>query len=262
MTSPDGAAAAPILSIDRTDSDAHPRLEPHAHLEPMLLWTSTATVTVSTASRHWLVPPAYGLWMPTGIEHTAATLRAGELCIVRFASAHCPITWSAPTGVSVGPLLRELILHLHGTGPEDPGRHHAEALVFDLLSPLPTNTIQVSMPADPRVRAIAEGLIANPADQRGLALWAHEVHAGARTLSRLFLRETGLTFAQWRTHIRIGAAAHHLANGASVNATARAVGYRKTSAFINAFRRATGQTPGTYVDVATTPLPGPARASD
>ncbi len=38
-----------------------------------------------------------------------------------------------------------------------------------------------------------------------------------------------------------------LADGTSVNATARAVGYRKPSAFIAAFHRVTGHTPGTYL---------------
>ncbi|MEV0263275.1 hypothetical protein AB0I49_18345 [Streptomyces sp. NPDC050617] len=37
------------------------------------------------------------------------------------------------------------------------------------------------------------------------------------------------------------------ADGVPVNATARAVGYRKPSAFIAAFRRATGQTSGAYL---------------
>ncbi|MGW7642092.1 helix-turn-helix transcriptional regulator [Streptomyces decoyicus] len=89
--------------------------------------------------------------------------------------------------------------------------------------------------------------------------WAHEVHAGVRTLSRLFLSETGLPFAQWRTHVRIRAAAQQLVNGESVNVTARAVDYRKTSAFINVFRRPTGQAPGSYSHVDNTPLPTPAQ---
>ncbi|WP_211225475.1 helix-turn-helix domain-containing protein [Amycolatopsis nigrescens] len=245
MTSP----ISPILSIDRTGVEPRRYVAPHVHAEPMLLWTATATVTVTTTSRDWLVPPAYGIWVPGGIEHTATTLQAGELCVVRFTPGHCPITWSEPIGVVMTPLLRELVLHLQRTGPEAPGRRHAEVLVFDLLTPLPTNTLHVSMPTDPRVRTIAERLLANPADPRELAGWAQEVHAGVRTLSRLFLSETGRTFAQWRTHIRVRAAAHHLANGASVNATARAVGYRKPSAFINAFRRVTGQTPGAYSQI-------------
>ncbi|WP_405463413.1 helix-turn-helix domain-containing protein [Streptomyces jietaisiensis] len=35
--------------------------------------------------------------------------------------------------------------------------------------------------------------------------------------------------------------------GASVTTTVRAVGYRKPSAFISAFSRVTGHTPGTYL---------------
>ncbi len=38
-----------------------------------------------------------------------------------------------------------------------------------------------------------------------------------------------------------------LAGGMPVNAAARAVGYRKPSAFIAAFHRVTGHTPGTYL---------------
>jgi AraC-like DNA-binding protein len=77
--------------------------------------------------------------------------------------------------------------------------------------------------------------------------WASQVHASVRTLSRLFRAETGLNFATWRTRVRVRAAIPILAAGTSVNATARAVGYRKSSAFIAAFHRVTGHTPGTYL---------------
>lgn len=270
MSSPDHAAPAPpapplrspILSIGRGEPGPYQRFETmHSHPEPMLLWTSTATLSVTTVSREWLVPPGYGLWVPGGTEHAVAALRFGEGSVITFAAGHCPITWTEPTGVLVGPLLHQLITHLHRIGPHDPSRLHAEALMFDLLTPLPTHAIQVSMPADPRVRTIAEQLIAHPADQRELAAWADHVHAGVRTLSRLFRAQTGLSFAHWRTQVRIRAAVQLLANGESVNATARAVGYRKPSAFISAFRRATGQTPGTYIHADTAPLPTPPRQS-
>jgi AraC-like DNA-binding protein len=244
---------SPILSIDRGDAEPRQFETMHSHAEPMLLWTSTATLSVTTASRDWLVPPGYGLWVPGSTEHAVAALRDGEGSVIIFAADRCPITWTQPTGVSVGSLLRELIAHLHQTGPQDPSRPHAEALMFELLTPLPNQAIHVSMPADPRVRTIAEGLIADPGDRRELAAWADHVHAGVRTLSRLFLSETGLSFARWRTQVRIRAAIQLLANGATVDSTARAVGYRKTSAFINAFHRATGQTPGTYIQASGPP---------
>ncbi|MEW1721467.1 AraC family transcriptional regulator [Streptomyces sp. NPDC093109] len=242
------ASVSPILRIDRGNSDQFDQIvETHAHPEPKLLWSVSATGTVTAAARAWLIPPGYGLWIPGGVEHGGAVLRGGEGSAVAFSPDRCPITWTQPTGVAVGPLLRELIAHLHLASRHDPSRPHAEVLMFALLVALPTHDINVTMPTDPRVRAITERLIADPSDQRELGAWADHVHAGVRTLSRLFLSETGLSFARWRTQVRIRAAIQLLADGASVNTTARAVGYRKPSAFINAFRRVTGHTPGTYI---------------
>lgn len=237
---------SPILSIHRGDSAGVAGRTTHTHPEPVMLWASTATIMGTIANRDWLVPPGYGMWIPGGVEHGGGTvLREGELSIIHFA-VDCPITWTEPTGVAIGPLLRELIKHLHRAGPRDPGRPLGEALMFELLTPLATHDIQVSVPADPRVRDIAERLLADPGDPRELTAWADHVHAGARTLSRLFRAETGLSFAEWRTQVRIRAAIQLLGNGTPVNATAHAVGYRRPSAFISAFRRVTGQTPGTY----------------
>jgi AraC-like DNA-binding protein len=242
-----GPAPSPILSIDRGESRPRDELGIHSHAEPKLFWIWTATVLVTAAGRDWLVPPGYGLWVPGGVEHGVAVLRAGGGSAITFDPARSPITWSRPTGVSGGPLLRELITHLHRSDPRDPDRVHAEALMFSQLIPLRPYDIHVRMPADPRIRVIAERLIADPADPRELAAWADFTHAGLRTLSRLFQNETGLSFARWRTQVRVRAAIPMLAGGASVDSVARHVGYRKTSAFIAAFRRVTGQTPGTYL---------------
>lgn len=188
------------------------------------MWSSGATLVGVVAARDWLVPPGYGLWVPGGVEHTGTVLHAGDMSLITFAPDRCPIDWSEPTGVVIGPLLREVITHLHHVEPQEPTRPHAEALMFELLTPLPTHDIHVSMPADARVRAVAEHLIHHPSDQRELAAWAMAVHTSVRTLSRLFRAETGMTFATWRTQVRIRAAIQLLADGTTVGATARTVG--------------------------------------
>ncbi|MFI6345046.1 AraC family transcriptional regulator [Streptomyces sp. NPDC050560] len=241
---------SPILCIDRDTAHDHELLHLHSHPEPMLTWSSTATLMGTVAHRDWLIPPGHGLWVPGGIAHSGAVLHAGEMVTITFAADGCPLDWTEPTCFTVGPLLREIITHLHHIAPGDDTRPAAEALMFKLLTPLPAHHIHVTMPADPRAREIAEQLIAHPADQRELTAWADHAHTSVRTLSRLFRAGTGLSFATWRTQVRIRAAIPLLAGGTSVNTTARAVGYRKPSAFIAAFRRVTGQTPGTYVPAA------------
>ena len=53
-------------------------------------------------------------------------------------------------------------------------------------------------------------------------------------------------FERWRTHLRIAEALGRLADGATVTRVAHDVGYASTSAFVAAFRRTTGTTPGAY----------------
>ncbi|MEW2517018.1 AraC family transcriptional regulator [Actinacidiphila alni] len=240
--------ATPILTIEHGASyERAPIAGIHTHDGPKLLWTSTATVTISTGSRDWLIPPGYGLWIPAGVPHAGWVLRDGEGSSMTFDPEHCTIAWPDVAGVHISPLLAELMNHLRRVEPGDPSRPAAEALMFTLLRPLPPHDIPITMPTDPRVRTIAERLIADPSDQRELAAWADFTHSSVRSLSRLFRDETGLSFAEWRTHVRVHAAIQKLATGTPVNTTARAVGYRRPSAFIAAFRRATGQTPGTYL---------------
>jgi len=69
-----------------------------------------------------------------------------------------------------------------------------------------------------------------------------------RTLERLFRKETGLTFAQWRRQLRIQNAIVRLHLGQSVTSVAYDAGYENTSSFIEMFRRVTGRTPGQFLD--------------
>ncbi len=61
---------------------------------------------------------------------------------------------------------------------------------------------------------------------------AKDAGAGVRTLERLFVKETGMTFRRWRQRARLLAALHRLAAGEPVTSTALSVGFRSTSAFI------------------------------
>jgi AraC-like DNA-binding protein len=104
-------------------------------------------------------------------------------------------------------------------------------------------------PRDPRARAVADALTADPADARTLADWGGEVGASARTLARLFVAETGLAFGQWRERARMRAAMPHLAAGLPIEAVARRVGYSTASSFTAAFHRLVGVTPREYFPV-------------
>src|SRR3546814_3966472 len=73
-------------------------------------------------------------------------------------------------------------------------------------TPFPYTTLFRSHPRDVRLKRIAEALLADPADNRALGDWAKAAAASERTLARLFVRETGMTFGAWRERLRLTAA--------------------------------------------------------
>src|SRR6266568_4838744 len=62
----------------------------------------------------------------------------------------------------------------------------------------------------------------------------------------LLADEAGVPFGRWRTLLRLQAALSMLAAGEPVSRVAGRVGYDTPSAFVAAFRRETGQTPGSF----------------
>ena len=223
------------------------RLATHTHPEALLAWSDSATVTISNGTRDWILPPGHAMWIPAETPHAIDVVRSGRGSALAFDPRDCPVAWREPTALVITPLIRELVRHLARLdGPAAPERQRAEAVLFDLLEPAPATTIRVPMPTDDRLRAIVEGLLADPADGRDLARWAYDVGAGVRTVSRLFAAETGMTFGRWRTHARIRAAVTLLADGLPVGAVARRVGFKKPAAFAEAFRRVTGRPPSDF----------------
>jgi AraC-like DNA-binding protein len=158
--------------------------------------------------------------------------------------------------VGVSPLLRELVLRVVAfTRPYPRGGPEARlvAVLLDELAAARAAPLHLPAPRDPRLRAITERLAADPADKRSLAAWARSAGASARTLARLFRRETGLGFAHWRQQARLLRALERLAAGDAVTTVALDLGYDSPSAFITMFRSRLGATPGRYFGGADAP---------
>ncbi len=119
-------------------------------------------------------------------------------------------------------------------------------LILNEVRSLPVEPLHLPEPTDSRLRQITTALRENPADTRTLGAWGDVAGASPRTLARLFLAETGMTFRQWQQQARLLDGLVRLAEGEPVTSVALDVGYENPSAFIAMFRRTLGVTPGRY----------------
>ena len=154
----------------------------------------------------------------------------------------------------VSDLAREVLLTL--TGPRNydgavpnydrAARARLRRVLIDELHEAHEQRLHLPEPQDDRLQAIAQMLYEQPADNTSLAELGQTIGASARTLSRLFHTELGMTFYEWRTQLRIYHALVLLADGHDTTGIAHACGWANPSSFIAAFSNAIGTTPGRY----------------
>jgi AraC-like DNA-binding protein len=158
---------------------------------------------------------------------------------------------SAPTVISVTPLLREAIARAAAWAPKDRPLSASEerlaAVVLDEVRQAPRERLHLPMPEDPALLAAARALVARPDNARRLDAWARAAGMSRRTFTRRFRAETGLSFAAFRTQLRLLVAVEWLATGEPVTRVAERLGYDSPSAFTSAFRRVLGAPPTRFL---------------
>jgi AraC-like DNA-binding protein len=90
---------------------------------------------------------------------------------------------------------------------------------------------------------VARHLSHDPGDPTSLAEWADRLRVSVKTLQRDFAREFGSSYTAWRTKLRLRAA-RALLEAEPVIKVAHRVGYASPSAFITAYAKEHGHTPG------------------
>ncbi|RUA31250.1 MAG: AraC family transcriptional regulator [Chloroflexi bacterium] len=221
----------------------------HWHARAQLVYACAGVVKVTSKQGAWVVPQHRGVWIPARTEHQIESAGAFSMRSL-YVREDGVLGLPAKCGVvGVSPLLRELIL----TAAEAPQLYDVvgrEGRVMDLIlhevRRLPAVALHLPEPTDSRLRQITAALREDPSDTRTLEAWGRLAGASPRTLARLFLTETGMTFRQWQQQARLLDGLMRLAQGESVTSVALEVGYENPSAFIAMFRRTLGVTPGRY----------------
>ncbi len=261
---PETAAAEPFWRIDTQTFELQNRIEWESHVHDdmhELLWGARGALTADTDDGYFAIPGTLGLLIPAGISHrVVAAAGTSFRCTYIDLEALAPATRT--TAVAMPEVLRAVLDRLEAAPYlEQTPRVHAEEFALSLLEPVESATVDLPLPHDERTRRIAEALLADPADDSSIDDWGRRVGASGRNLSRLFVAETGMSFSSWRTRARMRRAIEWLAADHTVASVSRRSGYATPSAFVQAFRRELGRTPGEFASPQSRPQTRPPRNS-
>jgi transcriptional regulator GlxA family with amidase domain len=211
------------------------------------VYAARGVLSVHTERGTSIVPANRVAWTPGGFTHYHRAHGQTDMRIVFLPPSLARLVPSQPAVFMASDLARELVLTL--TGPRDhdrAARARLHRVLVDELDEAHEQPLQLPEPRDDRLQAIAEALYENPADNTPLAELGQRIGASARTLSRLFHDELGMTFYEWRTQLRIHHALVLLADGHDTIRVAHACGWSNPSSFIAAFTAIIGTTPGRH----------------
>ena len=254
------------MDIPRTVSDCHAtdrpvaalatwhphgeHIAPHRHSRAQLVHALSGVMTVQSATGSWVVPAGRAVWMPEDIEHRihiAGDIAMRTLYVAPRARPNLPARCEV---IEVSPLLREAIIAATGIGLHYPtaGRdHRVMELILDEIERAPRLGLHVPLPRNAQLLRLCQRMIAEPAEPVTLESLAADMHVSGRTVARLFHREVGMSFGDWRRRMCLLLSLPRLAAGASILEVALEHGYLSPSAFSAMFRRALGVSPTDYL---------------
>ena len=221
----------------------------HAHTKGQLIHAVQGVMVVAAEEGQWIVPPTRGIWMPAGLVHRIRCISGVQMRSIYVRpdiGGHLP---KVSQTVGISPLLRELIraaTEIGATYEADSRDGRLMQLLLDELHALPVLPLHLPQPADPRLQQICARLLEEPDDASTLGQWATALSVDVKTIQRLFARETGMTFGQWRQQARLLRALEQLARGEKVVDVAMALGYDSPSAFATMFKRQFGTPPSEF----------------
>jgi AraC-like DNA-binding protein len=242
------AATMPVFTRATDYPEGHV-MDWHQHARGQLVHAVHGVMMVAAQGGQWIVPPTRAIWMPAGVAHQircVGVVHMRSLYILPDAAPQLPARAHA---VGVSPLLRELIqaaVAIAAPYVPDSRDGRLMRLLLDELHALPVLPLHLPQPADERLRRICARIAERPDDVSTLADWSATLGIDAKTIQRLFAREAGMTFGQWRQQARLLHGMERLAVGEKVVDVALALGYESPSAFAAMFKRQFGETPSAF----------------
>jgi AraC-like DNA-binding protein/quercetin dioxygenase-like cupin family protein len=239
-----------VVAVGATSASERWEHVQHTHRKGQLMYTLRGVIHCEIEAGIWIVPRQCALWIPGGMPHAARGSGEAEVyCLLIDPDAASALPSQCCT-LAVSGLLHELIskaVSFPQLYEVNGAQGRLIGTLLDELAQAPIEGLHLPMPQDPRLRRLADSLLANPGDKATLGQWAVRIGMSERSMTRLLLEESGLSFGRWRRQLHVILSLQRLARGESVQRVALYLGYENASGFITMFRKAIGQPPARYL---------------
>jgi len=241
--------ARPIVAIGNDYPNGYV-IDPHHHRRGQLISGASGVIVLSTSEGNWVMPPQRGMWIPPATEHHVRMVGEVTMQSLYLEPDAVPGMPSICQVVSISPFMRSLITEALGLPLEYELQGRAGALMQLIeheMQQLPVLPLSLHFPTHGALSARCRQFVQRPDIHETTDEWANALSMSRRSFTRLFRRETGMSFVAWRQQACLLCALPRLAAGQPVTTVAVDLGYETPAAFTLMFKRAFGSPPLAYL---------------
>ncbi|MCB4808941.1 AraC family transcriptional regulator [Tamlana sp. 62-3] len=221
----------------------------HAHPRAQLISCNSGIMEVVTKNNIWMVNALQGVWIAGNEEHQVYfpnNVQVNTAFIDESKLGNLPKdSFAFETSNFLTSLLKKVISFSNPDIFTEQQNRIIEVFLDELSYLKPSKTFFPTS-QDKRIKPVLDALMNDLSSKHTIDYYASKSFISPRTLSRLFNKELGMSFGDWKMKLKLMEAVKQLGNNKSVKEIAFDLGYENVSSFIVTFKKHFGKTPTNY----------------
>lgn len=222
----------------------------HAHPRAQVISCNTGIMEVVTKDNIWIVNALQSVWIASNEEHQVYfpnNVKVDTAFIDKSKLSNLPKdSFAFETSDFLKSLLKKIISFSNPNIFSLQQNRIIEVFLDELSNLQPSKTF-LPTSQDKRIKTVLDALMNDLSNKHTIEYYASKSSVSPRTLSRLFNKELGMSFGDWKMRLKLMEAVKQLGDNKSIKEIAYDLGYENVSSFIATFKKHFGKTPTNYL---------------
>lgn len=223
---------------------------PHLHPRAQVISCNSGVMEVVTKRNIWIVNHLQSVWIAGNEEHQVYfpnNVKVITAFIDKSKLKNLPKDSFAFDNSNFLNSLLEKIISFSNPDRFTQQQKRVLEVFLDEISTLKPSSTFLPTSQDKRIKMAVNHLMNDMSSKHTIDHYANKASVSPRTLSRLFNKELGMSFGDWKMRLKLMEAVKQLGEKKSVKEVAFDLGYENVSSFIVAFKKHFGKTPTNYL---------------
>ncbi|MFD2036714.1 AraC family transcriptional regulator [Belliella marina] len=221
----------------------------HSHPRAQIISCDRGVMEIMTNHNIWIVNPSQSVWLASYEEHQVHFPNNVKVVSAFIDESRLDGLPKHSFAFDSSDFIKSILAKITSfSNPKQltPQQNRIFEVLLDEITCIKPSLTFLPTSHDERIKKVTDALMHDIANKHNIEFYANLSCVSPRTLSRLFVKELGMSFGDWKMRLKHLEAIKQLSEKRAVKDIAYSLGYENTSSFIATFKKHFGKTPTNY----------------